>query len=1089
MSSTDTPLEDRRHPQNRQHRISLVAGVILLVTTLLVSVTIFMVMERHAKALLSKSLQISLKNRIKLMQAEIEAGFDRATVIATRPLLMDQMQGRNASVDESPAHQALNTAVQSFLSTGFTAIALLDKEGRELVHAGSFAHKPVLTVPLTLPGRVQLIWDEQMLMHAVVEMKRGGAVIGTVIVETPLPGYMGMLKDATLQGDTGELALCAPFGLNMRCFPTTLNPVVATLSKRSSKGVALPMTYALEGQTGFITARDYRDQKVVAAYAPVGDLGLGMVLKMDSAELYAPVWAQLRYLIPLLVGVLVIAFLLLRWRLSPLVTRLVRSEAQAHAMTASLRDSERLERALLDNLDEGIVSISDGGLIERFNPAAERMFGYRSEDVVGKNISMLMPEPYHSEHDGYLARYLHGGPAKIIGNGTGREVAGRRSDGRIFPMDLRISEFFLGGRRQFIGSMRDITERKRIAEALHANELQLRQITDTVPVLIACLDLEQRFCFHNKAYEEVFGLRFDQIHGRTLAEVLGPRAYAGVRDKAQEVLRGYVVHYERLQVTPQGGTRTYAMHYFPRYGEGADAGKVLGFYAQGTDITEFKRIDRMKTEFISTVSHELRTPLTSIRGSLGLIAGGVAGELPEAARNLVAIAKNNCERLIRLINDILDSEKIESGKMSLDLQVVDIRPLVQQTLAAIEGFAGQHRVKLRLQAPDAALEARIDSDRLIQVLTNLLSNAVKFSPPGSTVDVNVLRVARQVRVEVVDRGPGIPEEFRSRIFQKFSQADSSDTRQKGGSGLGLNISRGLVEKMGGQIGFSSEAAAGTTFFLELPEWRDPARLSPPSRARAVFSGLRILVCEGDAEAARLIGTMLEKAGIEADIAHHATQAWAWLASNSYDAVMVDIKLPGQSGAAFISALHDQPRTSHVPVIVIAARVEEGLLRFNRKPLAVSDWLEKPIDENLLIRSIRRAVGSVHSGKPRILHVEDDPDVQHITEAIAGDFADFEFATTPDEARTWLRTQRFDLVLLDIGLRQGSGWELFDDIHALDPPPPVIVFSANDVDPAECRQAEAILIKARTSNTELLNTIQRVLQIPGDPGPTRPQPLS
>ncbi|MBT9477308.1 ATP-binding protein, partial [Polaromonas sp.] len=500
-------------------------------------------------------------------------------------------------------------------------------------------------------------------------------------------------------------------------------------------------------------------------------------------------------------------------------------------------------------------------------------------------------------------------------------------------------------------------------------------------------------------------------------------------------------------------------------------------------------IDRMKTEFISTVSHELRTPLTSIRGSLGLIAGGVAGEVPEAVKNLVAIAKNNCERLIRLINDILDSEKIEAGKMHLELQVVDIRQLVQQTLAANQGFADQHRVKLRLQAPDAALEARIDSDRLIQVLTNLLSNAVKFSPPGSTVDVNVLRVARQVRVEVVDHGPGIPEEFRGRIFQKFSQADSSDTRQKGGTGLGLNISRGLVEKMGGQIGFSSEVAAGTTFFLELPEWRDPALLSPPSRTRAVFSGLRILVCEGDVEAARRIGMLLEKAGFEADIAHQATQAWAWLARNRYDAVTVDLKLPGQCGAAFISALRGDERTRNLPVIVISAMVEDGRLQFNRKPLAISGWLEKPIDENLLILNVRRAVAGLESGKPRILHVEDDPDVQCIVAAIAQEFADFEFAATLNEARARLREQPFDLVLLDLGLGEDSGWSLFEDIDALDPPPPVIVFSAGDVDPANGKQAEAVLVKARTSNTELLNTIQRVLQIPGDPGPTRPQPLS
>ncbi|MDP3707277.1 MAG: PAS domain S-box protein [Polaromonas sp.] len=359
---------------------------------------------------------------------------------------------------------ALHTAVQSFLSTGLTAIALLDKDGRELAHAGSFAQKSALSVPLGLPGRVHLIWDGQLLLHAVVDMKQAGLVVGQAITETALPVTTGALKDASLLGETGELVLCAPFGLNMQCFPTTLNPGIFTLAKRSPQGVPLPMTHALEGETGFITAYDYRKQEVVAAYAPVGALGLGMVLKMDSAELYAPVGRQLRYLIPLLAGVLVIALLSLRWLVTPLVVRLVRSEAEAQEMSASLRDSERHERALLDNVDEGIVSISDGGLIELFNPAAERMFGYRSEEVVGKNVSMLMPEPYHSEHDGYLGRYLQTGQAKTIG--IGREVAGRRSDGGVFPLDLRISEFFLGGRRQFIGIMRDITERQRAREEI-----------------------------------------------------------------------------------------------------------------------------------------------------------------------------------------------------------------------------------------------------------------------------------------------------------------------------------------------------------------------------------------------------------------------------------------------------------------------------------------------------------------------------------------------------------------------------------------------------------------------------------------------
>jgi PAS domain S-box-containing protein len=753
---------------------------------------------------------------------------------------------------------------------------------------------------------------------------------------------------------------------------------------------------------------------------------------------------------------------------------------------AQLRDSEAMSRSITEGMVEAVITTTPDDIVLEVNGAALQLFGYERSELIGRDVSELVPERLRRQYKDFTTMMRESPGAFKI---SGREVLALRKDGTEFIVSVSFSDVQVAGRRLFTALMYDITESKRVTRALRASESQLRQVTDTVPALIAYLDTEECFRFHNRAYEEAFGLSFEQIDRRPLADVLGPQVYETVREKVQEVLSGQTVRYERTQITPQGVRKHYAMQYFPRYGEGAAKDKVIGFFSLGTDITELRRIDRMKTEFVSTVSHELRTPLTSIRGSLGLISGGVAGELPEAVKSLVGIAKSNCERLIRLINDILDSEKIESGKLRLDLQVVDIRQLVQQALAANEGFASQHGVSLVMRAPETPLHVRIDSDRMTQVLTNLLSNAVKFSPAGSPVEVRLSRTAQKVRVEVVDVGPGIPQEFHSRIFQKFSQADSSDTRQKGGTGLGLNISRALVEKMDGTIGFTSAAGAGTTFFFEMPEWTNPVPLLKPLRPPAASSRPRILICEGDADVAKLISMMLGKAGFDSDMTFSAEQALACLASNTYDAVTVDLKLPGQNGVAFIGQLREDERTRNLPVVVISAMAEQGQLQFNRKPHTVSDWLKKPIDESLLIHSLRRAVSSMDAGKPRILHVEDDLDIQRITAAIAQDFASFEFAATLDEARARLREHPFDLVLLDLALGSHSGWDLFEDIDNLDPRPPVIVFSAGDVDPADRGQADAILVKAHTSNSELLNTIQRVLQIPGDPGPTRPQELS
>ncbi|MCS7001723.1 MAG: ATP-binding protein, partial [Dehalococcoidia bacterium] len=254
-----------------------------------------------------------------------------------------------------------------------------------------------------------------------------------------------------------------------------------------------------------------------------------------------------------------------------------------------------------------------------------------------------------------------------------------------------------------------------------------------------------------------------------------------------------------------------------------DWGDDIGHLMTIHDITERKAVERLKNEFISVVSHELRTPLTSIRGSLGLLRGGVAGPLPEQATSLVEIAYQNTDRLSRLINDILDIEKIDGGAMAFATAPHELGTRLEQAVAANEHYAKPFGVRLALvKATDEPCWVAVDPYRLDQVLANLLSNAVKFSPSGSVVTVTLSATATSARVAVTDQGPGIPAEFRHRIFQRFAQADSSSTRARGGAGLGLSISKTIIERMGGTIDYHSDPGHGATFFFDLPRVTAPA---------------------------------------------------------------------------------------------------------------------------------------------------------------------------------------------------------------------------------------------------------------------------
>lgn len=498
------------------------------------------------------------------------------------------------------------------------------------------------------------------------------------------------------------------------------------------------------------------------------------------------------------------------------------------------------------------------------------------------------------------------------------------------------------------------------------------------------------------------------------------------------------------------------------------------------DISQRKEVERLKDEFVSTVSHELRTPLTSIRGSLGLLAGGVFGVLPPAAVPILEIANTNCERLVRLINDILDIEKIEAGKMEFRMKPVHLAPLLESAIEASRGYAESMGVRLVLEETVRDARVSADSDRILQVMANLLSNAVKFSPSPSTVEVSLRRHEGRLRVSVRDHGSGIPEAFRARIFQKFAQADGSNTRKKGGTGLGLSICKIIMERMSGTIGFDSDLGVGATFYIELLE---VAAAVPPLNVSAL-KGPSILVVEDDPDVALLLSLMLQHGGYQSEIARDAAEARSKLTEGRHAAVTLDIMLSDESGIAFLREIRRAEATRELPVIIVSAKADAARRQLEGHALMVVDWIDKPIEQERLMAAIAAAVRRPLSERARILHVEDDASVLELMRADVSEFADTAGARSLGEARSLLASAAYDLVILDVALPDGSGLDLLPlCVDGRRRPIPVLVYSAYDIATRAGLEdrIQGVLVKSRVSNEELRVAVQTALRSCPDGG--------
>jgi signal transduction histidine kinase/CheY-like chemotaxis protein len=506
-------------------------------------------------------------------------------------------------------------------------------------------------------------------------------------------------------------------------------------------------------------------------------------------------------------------------------------------------------------------------------------------------------------------------------------------------------------------------------------------------------------------------------------------------------------------------------------------------------LVQRSELDTIKDEFISTVSHELRTPLTSIRGALGLLSAGLMGNLDPKAQNLLRIAVTNTDRLIRLINDILDLERMESGRAPMQLRRCSLRDLSQQSIESMTSLAEAAHVRLELvliAAPEAVFFDG-DSDRILQVLTNLLSNAVKFSPPSSTVEVRIEADADAVLLRVSDQGRGIPADKLDSIFDRFQQVEASDARQKGGTGLGLAICRTIIGQHNGTIWAESnqqqKRGPGAALFVSLP--RTSRMHDSTSHTLASLSAPRhatVIVCDDDAGIRTVVGENLRQHGYQILEAENGEHAIALATSNHVEAILLDLYMPGLNGWQTLQRLKNSPATASIPVVILSVLSPLDPAA-SHSPVAATPqgWVQKPFNEHLLLAELSRVLHT-GDGPAYVLLVEDDLDLASVV--IAG-FEDanvrIDHASTRQSAIDHCLIARPDLIILDLTLPDGDGFQLVDwlrrqaDMRSL----PLVVYSGREVSDAEASKLRLgptqFLTKAKVQPHEVEELVLNIVQ--------------
>jgi PAS domain S-box-containing protein len=741
------------------------------------------------------------------------------------------------------------------------------------------------------------------------------------------------------------------------------------------------------------------------------------------------------------------------------------------ALTFAVREARAAKEQLddlLDNASDLIQSLGADGRILYANRAWREALGYTAAEISKMRFEQVIAPEDLKRMNKMWAALTRGEPLGLV------EATLLRKDGGRVIVEGGATCRFVDGKPMAVRSIfRDITARKHHEERFlrYADVVEAMQIGLLVwrPELSA-EPSTFRLLATNRAARELLGITEHHLNATyhqiaaLLAATPAIDAYFQALDSGEVVVVRDLDHKNRVFNA--------SIFRLP--------GPLIGVAFD--DVTGQKAVDRLKDEFVSTVSHELRTPLTSIRGALGLLEAGVLGALPTDALEVVRIARSNTDRLVRLINDILDLEKIEAGKLELKTSTFTPAGLVAATARMLQGVAEEARVALHTDVADLdAIEG--DEDRLVQVLTNLVSNAIKFSEPGDVVTIRAQQVSNaRVRFSVEDQGEGIAEQDIPKLFGKFQQLDASDKRRRGGTGLGLSISKAIVEDHGGAIGVTSAHGRGSTFWFELPNVERPSlpSISP--------GGSSVLLVTDDLACAMKLGSLLVQEGYTVERASSLCDAEQLIETGMPRAAVVASQLPDGDGVAFLRKLRARRGLRNLPVIFVGSLAPPPGVFADR--FVVGHEGER-IDPRRFTATLRWALRA--RTLPRTLVIEDDASARAVVvrQLTALGFECLQAANGVDGIRL-ARASAPDLIVLDARLPGLDGYGVVETLRTeASRDTPLLMYTALDLSPTERRALTLgptrFVTKSRSSEGDFVAAARELLATLSPTWPPTPPP--